>query len=212
MGTFSRGLLGGFKGKVGSLVGSTWKGVEVLRSKAGVRKSDFSPEQLQQQAKFTLIIKFLRPLAPWLNQVYGAPADRMTGFNKATAYNMLNGITGEYPDYRINYRMISLGQGYLPNAGSAAAGSPTTGKISVSWKDNSGDGRAGPADKAFVALYCETLNRWILNQNAAVRGDRTFSLDDPLFAGKAVQAYLGFVSANGKQVSTSLYAGEANVL
>ena len=212
MGTFSRGLLGGFKGKVGSLVGSTWKGIEVLRSKAGGRKSNFSPEQLQQQAKFTLIIKFLRPLAPWLNQVYGATAVQMTGFNKATACNMLNGITGEYPDYRINYRMISLGQGYLPNAESPAAGSTMTGKVIVSWKDNSGDGRAGLADKAFVALYCEDMNRWILNPNAGIRGDGTFSLDAPLFSGKTVQAYLGFVSANGKQVSTSLYAGEAKVL
>jgi len=40
----------------------------------------------------------------------------------------------------------------------------------------------------------------------------TFSLDAPLFTRKTVQAYLGFVSASGKQVSSSLYAGEAKVL
>ena len=87
MGTFSKGLYGAFKGKVGSLVGSTWKGIEVLRSKPAAGKGKFSPEQLQQQAKFALMTKFLQPLTSLINTTYAATAVQMSGFNKAFLVN-----------------------------------------------------------------------------------------------------------------------------
>ena len=32
MGTIKRGILGGFKNKVGSVIGSSWKGIDTMRS------------------------------------------------------------------------------------------------------------------------------------------------------------------------------------
>ncbi len=60
MGTFEKGYLGGFSGKVGTAVGSTWKGLNVLRSRPPrKRKGQPSDLQLQSQAKFGLITNFL---------------------------------------------------------------------------------------------------------------------------------------------------------
>jgi hypothetical protein len=212
MGIFSKGLFGAFRGKVGSIVGSTWKGVEVVRSKPAARKGNFSADQLQQQAKFSLMIKFLRPLSPLLNQAYGATAVQMTGINKAFAYNIMNAVAGVYPAFTINYPKIQLGQGNLTEAELPAASSAAAGKLSINWTDNSGNGSAQAADIAFIAIYCEDLNRWFYKQNAAARSDGAVALDVPAFSGKKVQTYLGFVSAKGKQVSTGLFAGEVSVL
>lgn len=212
MGTFSKGLFGAFKGKVGNMVGSTWKGIEVLKSKPAGRKGKFSPDQLQQQAKFSLIAKFLQPLASLLDQAYNSGAVKMSGFNKALSYNILNAVTGEYPAFKVSYPMVQLGQGSLTNAESPKVASTAAGKLSVNWVDNSGSGSAQASDKAFVAAYCEELNRWVFSQNAAARNAGTLSMDVASFTGKSVQTWFGFVSAKGKQVTTSLFAGEVNVL
>ncbi len=212
MGTFSKGGFGGFRGKVGSMVGSSWKGLEVLRSKPVRRRGKSSPDQLQQQAKFSLMTKFLRPLTPLLDQAYNATVIHMSGFNKALSYNILNAIAGVYPAYTVNYPKILLGQGDLANAESPAGGSAAAGKLSIRWDDNSGSGSARAGDKAFVAVYCADLNRWSYKQHAAIRIDTIAALDVPAFAGKKVQTWLGFVSARGNRVTTSLYVGEVNVL
>ena len=34
MGTISKGILGGFSGKVGTVIGGNWKGIDYMRSKA----------------------------------------------------------------------------------------------------------------------------------------------------------------------------------
>jgi hypothetical protein len=213
MGKFSSGLFGAFTGKVGSMVGSTWKGIEVLRSKPRARKGSFSDEQLQQQAKFSLIVKLLRPLAPLMKQKYGATAVKMTGLNKALSYNITKAVAGAYPAYTVDYARLELGQGDLPNADSATGSSAAAGKLSINWPDNTGaDDAAKADDKAFVVVYCEDLNRWLSKQNAAIRSDGAASVDVLAFSGKKVQTYLGFVPAKGKRVTTSLFAGEVSIL
>ena len=42
MGTFKKGILGGFNGTVGTVVGSNWKGITVMRSRPKDRKGGFS--------------------------------------------------------------------------------------------------------------------------------------------------------------------------
>ncbi|HVY73881.1 MAG TPA: DUF6266 family protein [Puia sp.] len=212
MGTLTKGILGSFRGKVGNMVASTWRGKDTIRSKPGPRKTGFSPEQLQQQARFAAMVKFLKPLSDLLNQVYDGSAVGMTGFNKACSYSIQNGISGAYPNFTINYPMVQLGQGNLPNVESVQAASAAAGRLTLTWPDNSGNGKAAADDKAFVAVYCEALDRWIFRQNAAARSAGTFTLDAPAFSGKPVQTWLGFVPNKGKLATTSLYAGQTNLL
>src|SRR5258705_13066987 len=116
MGTYVKGILGGFSGKVGTVVGSTWKGIPVMKSVSGPRKGNPTLLQLEQQGRFSLMIKFLQPLAALFNQTYGNSAVGMSGFNKAFSYNVLNGITGVYPAFTVNFPMLLISKGDLPNA------------------------------------------------------------------------------------------------
>ena len=58
MATYERGILGSFKGQVGTVVGSTWRGMDVMKIKR--KKSDTKPTQKQivQQARFSFVGKF----------------------------------------------------------------------------------------------------------------------------------------------------------
>src|SRR5277367_2800230 len=103
MGTYKKGILGGFSGKVGTVVGSTWKGITVMKSLPGPRKGNPTLLQLEQQARFSLMIKFLQPLTSLFNQTFSNGVVGMSGSNKALSYNILNGITGVYPTFTVNY-------------------------------------------------------------------------------------------------------------
>jgi hypothetical protein len=213
MGTFEKGYLGGFSGKVGTAVGSSWKKLNVLRSNPPRRrKGPATSLQLEQQAKFALMTNFLLPLTDLLNQTYNkSAASRMSGFNKAFSVNN-EAITGVFPAFAVDFPKVLLSKGSLPNAGSPAAVSTVAGKLVFSWLDNSGTNSALSSDLAFVAAYNEELKHWIFLQKAAARNAAGYTLDVTPFSGKPVQTYLGFMSADRKKVATSWYTGPVNIL
>jgi hypothetical protein len=213
MGTFEKGYLGGFSGKVGTAVGSTWKSLNVLRSNPPKkRKGQPTDSQLVQQAKFSLITNFLQPLTDLLNQTYSkSAAARMSGFNKAFSVNN-QAITGVFPAFAVDYPKILLSKGSLPNATSPTAASTVAGKLAFTWIDNSGTNSALISDLAFVAAYNEELGHWIFIQKAAARNAAGYTLDVTPFSGKPVQTYIGFMSADRKKVASSWYTGQVNIL
>ena len=52
MGTISKGILGGFSGKVGTVIGGNWKGIDYMRSKAANHSKSLSTAQLEHWARF----------------------------------------------------------------------------------------------------------------------------------------------------------------
>ncbi|MDD3723512.1 MAG: DUF6266 family protein, partial [Lutibacter sp.] len=52
MGTIKKGILGGFSGKVGSVVGSTWNGISYMRSLPASVKNPRTEKQMSQRSKF----------------------------------------------------------------------------------------------------------------------------------------------------------------
>lgn len=56
MATFEKGILGGFSGKVGSVVGARWRGINIMRRLPARGNYTPSPEQLAQRQKFTVVI------------------------------------------------------------------------------------------------------------------------------------------------------------
>jgi hypothetical protein len=212
MGTFKQGILGSFSGKVGTVIGTKWRGISVMRGLPTGRKRKPNQAQLEQQAKFSLMIKFLQPLSSLVSQTYDTSPAEMTGINKAFSDNIRNAISGAYPAFTVDFTKVILSKGILPDAGSPAVASTVAGKLAFTWVDNTGTGDALATDMAFVAVFNEALNRWIFRQNTAARNAGTYTLDVPAFSGKPVQTYIGFISADGSSVSTSLYTGQVNVL
>jgi len=211
MGTIEKGILGAVSGKVGNVVGAVWKGIPTLRSLQGSRKGSPSDLQLAQQARFSLLIKFLQPLTSLLNQTFDRIAVGMSGFNKAFSYHMQNAVAGDYPDFAINFPMVQIGHGDLPGVGSATAVSAAAGKLTLNWADNSGLGKARATDKAIVAAYSEELKHWVYNLDTVTRNAATYTVDLSMLSGKPVHVYLGFISADGKLASNSLYAGQVTL-
>jgi hypothetical protein len=212
MGKLKNGYLGTFSGTLGPAVGSSWKGISVIRSRPPRKRRHSSKDQLIQSAKMRLIAPFVQPLTGLLNRSYGCVTFQMSCYNKAVSLNLRNAITGEYPDLKVNYPLATLGVGDLLNPKIVSVVSASAGKLTINWSDNSGEGSARATDRAFVAVYCETLNEWATEEEGPQRNAGSYTLDLTAFSGKAVHAYIGFLSAEAQFVSSSLYAGLLDIL
>ena len=154
MGSITKGILGPVRGKVGTVVGSSWNGIEYIRAYVATRTSATSPAQETQQAKFALVNSFVKSMKPFLEISYKAAAKKMTGANAATSQIFRNAVTGIYPNFTINYPMVKVSAGTgLLNGAAPAALSSAPGVLNFNWTDNTGD-NAKFSDKAMLVAYC----------------------------------------------------------
>jgi hypothetical protein len=211
MGTISKGILGGFSGTVGTVVGGNWKGINYMRSRANKKTGTVTQAQLEQQARFSLMVKFLQSMAGLLVVSFRNYAVKMTGFNNALSYNLQNAITGTYPAYAIDFAHLLVSRGDMPNASNPTAVAAAGSKVNFAWTDNSGTGKAKPTDLALLAVYCEDYNQCIYTTGSAARSAEADVLDVSQFSGKQVETYIGFVSEDGKSIASSIYTGVVTV-
>jgi hypothetical protein len=211
MAIYNNGILGEFSGKVGAIVGSSWNGIPVMRSKPVRKKTDVSVSQEQQRARFRLMSDFLRPLTDLFNQTFKKSAVGMTCLNKAFSENKL-AITGEYPAIAIDYPRIVLSTGRLPLGEPPSISSVEPGKILLTWRTDDGINRHLTSGSAFIAAYCEAFNRWIFKQYVIREAISSCVLDVVPFSGKTVQTYIGFISKGSRIISESRYMGPVDVL
>lgn len=212
MGTITKGILGGFSGKVGSVVGGSWKGIDYMRSKAGRRTRAASALQLHQQLKFTVMMKFIQPLAGLLMLSFRGFAVRMTGTNSAFSYNLKNAIAGTFPDYKVDYSQVLVSRGDMPNALNPAAVAGAAGEVVFNWVNNAGTGQGKDSDLSLGVVYCPTLHQSVYTTNGATRLKETDTLEVSMFSGEVVETWLGFISADNKETATSIYTGAVTVL
>lgn len=211
MGIINKGILGPVSGKVGTVIGGSWKGIPFLRSQPTSSHTSFTQPQLEQQAKFSTTIKFLQPMTSLLSVSFRDYAVKMTGFNNAMGYTLKNAITGTYPTYEVDYSMALVSRGELPNANSPAASSTLPGKVSFVWGDNSGMGKATATDKSILVVYCPAMKQCIYTLAGPARSAEAGEMDVPLFQGQDVETYIGFITTDGKDISNSYYTGEMTV-
>ncbi len=210
MGTYKKGILGSFSGKVGTVVGSSWNGIEYMRSLP--KKSSRAPSDLQmmQRAKFGLANGFLHPISSLVNLGYKSLAFKKTGYNLATADIIADAILGTYPDFEIDFSKVIFSKGGLMGAWSVLGSSANPAEIRLSWTDNSGSGNAKPTDKAVILVYNPDKSQFVYNLvNGAERNAETDILSLPAeFSGDIVQAWIAFMTPDKKSFSTSIHAGQ----
>ncbi len=208
MGSIKKGILGGFSGKVGTVIGARWKGVQYMRGLSDKKSGAATPKQEVQRAKFAMAAKFLRPLQPLLlSTFYGEGGNVMTEFNSAVAYTLRNAITGVYPDLAIDYKLALIARGTLPNAPAANAVS-ANGTITFNWIPNPNTGIAKDTDKVVAVAYDVATSTATYSIGAALRSAGAVSLDLQGQEGQEVETWLAFISEDEKNVSPSVHTGK----
>ena len=213
MGKIKQGILGGFSGTVGTVIGGNWKGVDYMRGKAASYSDKQSASQLAHRAKFSLMSKFLAPLSAYLQVTFAKVALKKTGINAAFSYNIANAITGTYPAYEVDYSKLLVAQGTLPGALNPEVTSTTAGEIKYTWEDNSTDTNASATDKATLLVYNPVRNKavTVVGGNTRTGGSQSITLPAN-FSGDEVQCFIAFQKETQSTFSNSEYVGGIIVL
>ncbi|WP_068243843.1 DUF6266 family protein, partial [Hydrotalea flava] len=169
MARITKGILGPVNGKVGTIVGSNWRGIDYIRSKPGTKKGQASLAQLDQQLRFTLMTGFLQSVKGMVQAGFQKAAQKQTALNAALSYNLKNGTTGIYPTISLQYNMLLLSRGDLPNAQNPRSLAGTTGKVNLLWTDNSNTGKAKADDVAMITVYCPDTLHAVFTLNGPAR-------------------------------------------
>ena len=212
MGTIKKGILGGFSGKVGNVVGGSWKGIDYMRSLAASVSNPMTEPQLAQRQKFSLTMGFLQPLTEFVKTGFKNYAVKKTGINAAMGYNIRNAITGAYPNFAIDYPNALVSRGSLPAALNQAAASTVAGTVVFTWDDNSDESGASALDKSLLVVYNPVKHQAVTVNQLAERADGTQTVTVPAsFSGDLVQTYIGFINVKGDEVASSRFAGAVTV-
>lgn len=207
MATYNKGILGGFSGKTGSVVGANWKGRTVMRSLPGKRTKAPTQAQLGQQEKFKLAIGFLSGMADLLTISFGSLASNVSGYNAAVSYNLQKAVVGNASPYSIDFSLAQVSLGVLPGASNPTAIAMAGNLVKFSWADNAGTGKATATDIVLLVAFCPETQRSVYTTAGAMRSGLTQTLDTSVFAGKTVETWIAFMSADGKKCSDSTYTG-----
>jgi hypothetical protein len=123
------------------------------------------------------------------------------------------GSVGEYPDYLLNYPTLLVSRGGILTGASVATAQALTGKIELTWEDNSGIGEAQPTDKAMAVVINPAKGEAAYITDGAPRSSGQEELTvSPFWVNDEVEVYLLFISENGKDVATSTYCGSITVV
>ena len=208
MGKISQGILGGLSGKVGNVVGGTWKGIDYIRIKPSSVANPRTEGQVNQRNKFTITLEYLQPNKDFIKIGYKSFANKKTEFNAAMSYVLNNAVGGISPNFTIDYSSALLSRGSLSSVLNGSTDLATAGEVSFAWNDNSAEGNANATDKAMVLVYNPSKKESISILDGADRttGSQVVTIPST-YAGDTVELFMAFVSADGKQVSNSVYLG-----
>ncbi len=209
MGRLNRGPNGPFSGKAGSIVGSSWRGIYYIK---GLQKKITKPRsqaQIDQQNKFALAVKFLKPVQPVLDMGFSLiNPGGATGYNMAISHLLQNCIKGNPPDFEIDYSSIvfcTKGKLSAPETVSMELNGMS---LKLSWNTESNK-YSSAGDKVEVLIHRPGLNSYQVEGEGINRGhgEMEFELSSG-YGGDRVYVYMYMLSYDRKKWSNSVYVGE----
>lgn len=213
MGKISKGILGGFSGKVGTVVGARWRGQDIIRSLPPKVDRVPTEEQKKVREKFGLVARFLTPMKPIISNYFGKQQDDKSPFNIATSYHIQEAILEVGNEFTIDYPKVLISKGDLSGLQSPSFRAVSANTLQLDYTDNTGQGFAKADDRLLVVLYVAVLGEYELFTPAGTREETTVNLPiTPYWSGMEVTAWATFVDTEGKRAATSTYLGNVTAL
>ena len=211
MGKIKQGILGGFKGKVGTVIGSSWNGISYMRGIAQSVKNANTPAQQTQRAFFKEVmgisgqlsneqLAFLFPLTPKGMTRRNALAQQLA------ADALVDG----------NNKSVDLANvttlGNAPTADMPAAVIVAEGdNLTISW-DGASDWRNAHADE-FPTVFVANVTKkkiFLISSAVAFGASGVWSFIVPITAyGEASDTFSGFLLSTG--ATSPLWHGHLSV-
>lgn len=212
MGTIKKGILGSFSGKVGNVVGASWRSIAYMRSLPTSMRNPRTEKQVTQRNKFALIGKFLKTIIPVIRVGFKNIAGATnSAYSAAMSHNIHHAVKGVYPDFEIDFQNVTIARGGLYPASNVTTVCES-GKLKFTW-DPSLLNNTSTEDRAMVVAYNASKEEAVYDLNVATRAEGNGLLEVPrTWDGDAVETFVAFTSEDGAQVSDTVYTGQIEIV
>jgi len=212
MAKYKNGIHGAFSGKIGSVVGASYRGIDYMRSLPEIIKPR-SEKQLHQQLKFSVITAWLRPVLKLINIGFQLLTGDKSAMNRAVSYHMREALIENGQEISIDFKKAIFSRGELLVSWILEVLALVDALLNIKW-DNGPESLFSKAnDKATFIIYNPQKEKFVTFKEVAQRQDKETVLQLPKrFAGDTVHAWMQYSNNDGDMVSTSVYLGEIMVV
>ncbi len=204
MAIIKQGILGGFKKKIGSVVGSSWKGIATMRSLPLSVANPKTAAQVSNRNRFKACAEFASQiLASIIKPLMDRFAGQMSGYNYFTQLNKEVFANPSAPVW--GDLVISKGKMIAPVMDSAGMSGS---KLTVDLDTSASDRYGLPSDKIYGLIVGSTSRKVLFaGDTGATRQDGDFEveLSDIPSTETHLKVYMSFLRADGSEVSNSSY-------
>jgi len=201
MGKIPQGILGGVSGKIGGVVGSSWKGINVLKTLPLSVANPKTAKQIKQRTMFGNSVKFSKQLlGTVIKPLWDRFADRQSGFNAfiSTNINHFDGKVSPAPGSG-----FQMSKGKMIATPAITHSVDDTQELTITW-DNALKGNYQQNDDEMYIVAFKPANELAEGvSQAAQRNDGTVSvnLSDMFEDGDTYVVQFCFKRADGTIVS-----------
>jgi hypothetical protein len=206
MATIKQGILGAFSGRVGNVVGSSWKGVAVMKSlPPSVSNPRSTGQTLQRNAMKGVVVFSGKILADIIKPLNDRFVSRQSGYNSFVSKNIVNFVNGVLTKPEDLVISPSLKVGQLIDA--IAAEAKVT-KIMVTLDTGNLTGGQKLTDLAYLVAFNPTNGAIAKSGAAFVREDLEGYVefaDGEVTSGDTIHVWCAFLSADGTTVFSTTH-------
>jgi len=200
-------LIGKSSGSVGGATFSTWKGINVLKSKAISVANPRTVKQQTQRNRMTLMVGIFRLLSSIINVGFKTSAVGKSEYNAFVSENIQDAtVVTDAPEVTLQLADLKIAKGSMgttPISGiNASTGSNV---VELEWDTELNPVGSSPQDIAQVAIYDAEEDVWHTAQGTQRNeGFIEVSVTPNLQGGGVLNAFLFFKSADSDEVSDSI--------
>lgn len=210
MGTIKKGILGGFSGTVGTVVGANWRGMDVIRSRPKASSSNPTPQQLLQREKFALAIKFQNALRQMQSRLYGNNVGVKSRVNLAASYLLKEVVTVENGEAVIQMDKVLITKGDITGFENLTMTVGANQTLEFVWDDNSNQMQTQQGDIFCTAVFEEESGTFSVKEGPESRNLGAAAVSLPVnWTGKTVHTYAFFQNVEQTAACNSVYLGTA---
>jgi hypothetical protein len=206
MAKIPQGILGGISGKIGGIVGSSWKGINVIKTKPLSVANPQTAGQVAQRSLFGNTVAFaVLILSTIIKPLWDRFASRQSGFNAFIQAN-ISLFAAELPVFGAGF-IISKGKmkaSVISDVDTQVAATD----LAVTIVDDGGEGYKLVSDLPFLVVINQTTGAVTAVAPDFIRSDGQFivALPSAIVAAETYDVYLAFRRADGTIVSDTASA------
>ena len=207
MGRLVAGIHGPIVGKVGTVIGSSRRGVPYVKGPYSKRTKVVSEKEMANRKKFALAQEWLKPLLDFVRVGFKGYSVRSEGFVSAKSVLLNNAFEGDGENRHINPALVQVSFGTLPLPATISAGQITADGLQFTWDPNVPES-AHAKDQVMMLAYDIKNKNGIINTTGQFRSTGADIL--PITKKKeknTYHIYASFISADRDRQSVSVYLG-----